>query len=74
MEVFVWNMAISFQLLFIIVSGVIFLYLRDKSFKYYGLYNIFLIIYVLSRSDTVYYGFEDLLKPIFSSEDDEMIT
>lgn len=74
MEVFVWNMAISFQLLFIIVSGVIFLYLRDKSFKYYGLYNIFLIIYVLSRSDTVYYGFEDLLKPIFGSEDAEMIT
>ena len=74
MEVFVWNMAISFQLLFIIVSGVIFLYLRDKSFKYYGLYNIFLIIYVLSRSDTVYYGFEDLLKPLFGSVDAQIFT
>ncbi|MCP2038246.1 7TM diverse intracellular signaling domain-containing protein [Chryseobacterium sp. HSC-36S06] len=61
MEMFVWNMSISFQLLFIIVSGVIFLYLREKSFKYYGLYNIFLIIYVLSRSDDVYYGFQGLI-------------
>ncbi len=58
---FVWNMSISFQLLFIIVSGVIFLYLREKSFKYYGLYNIFLIIYVISRSDDIYYGFQELM-------------
>lgn len=69
MEVFVWNMSISFQLLFIIVSGVIFLYLREKSFKYYGLYNIFLIIYVLSRSEDVYNGFQGLLTRIFGQYD-----
>ena len=69
MEMFVWNMSISFQLLFIIVSGVIFLYLREKSFKYYGLYNIFLIIYVLSRSDDVYYGFQGLLTRFFGHYD-----
>ena len=54
MEVFVWNMVISFQLLFIILSSVIFLYLREKSFKYYFLYNIFLMIYVISRHDIFY--------------------
>ncbi|MGZ8564566.1 MAG: sensor histidine kinase [Kaistella sp.] len=69
MEVFVWNMSISFQLLFIIVSGVIFLYLREKSFKYYGLYNIFLIIYVLSRSDDVYNGFQGLLTQVLGHSD-----
>lgn len=74
MEVFVWNMSISFQLLFIIVSGVIFLYLRDKSFKYYGLYNIFLIIYVLSRSDTVYYGFQDFITPLLGSAEAQDFT
>ncbi|WP_027378017.1 sensor histidine kinase [Kaistella palustris] len=54
MEVFVWNMVISFQLLFIIISSVIFVYLREKSFKYYVLYNLCLVIYVLSRSDNYY--------------------
>lgn len=58
---FVWNMAISFQLLFIIISSVIFIYLRANSFKYYALYNIFLIIYVLSRSDGIYDSFEGFM-------------
>lgn len=69
MEVFVWNMSISFQLLFIIVSGVIFLYLREKSFKYYGLYNIFLIIYVLSRHDDYYYGFQGIMMEYLGHSD-----
>lgn len=58
---FVWNMAISFQLLFIIISSMIFIYLRANSFKYYALYNIFLIIYVLSRSDGIYDSFESFM-------------
>ena len=52
-------MAISFQLLFIIISGVIFLYLKERSFKYYFLYNLCLIFYVLSRSDFFYQSFEN---------------
>ena len=51
-------MAISFQLLFIIISGVIFIYLREKSFKYYALYNLCLLLYLLTRNDDFYYGFE----------------
>lgn len=54
MDVFIWNMAISFQLLFIIISAVIFIYLREKSFKYYVLYNICISLYVLSRNDEYY--------------------
>lgn len=51
-------MAISFQLLFIIVSGVIFIYIRSRSFKYYALYNICLLLYLLSRNSDYYYQFE----------------
>lgn len=60
MSEFIWNMSVSFQLLFIVISSVIFIYIREKSFKYYALYNIFLIIYVLSRNDAYYEAFERL--------------
>lgn len=49
MEAFLWNMAISYQLLFIILSSTIFIYLREKSFRFYALYNTFLLLYMLSR-------------------------
>lgn len=68
MEYFVWNMAISFQLLFIIISGVIFIYLRANSFKYYALYNLFLGIYIISRDDTYYAILEAFITPFFSAE------
>ena len=74
MEMFIWNMAISFQLLFIIISSVIFIYLREKSFKYYALYNIFLIIYLLSRYDSVYYGFENLLAGFIGTTNSKVFT
>lgn len=61
MELFVWNMAISFQLLFLIVSGLIFIYIHEKSFKYYALYNLFLGIYILSRNDYYYNSFESFV-------------
>ena len=69
MGLFVWNMAISFQLLFFIVSGVIFIYIREKSFKYYAFYNIFLGIYILSRNDDYYYGFENFMARFLSQND-----
>lgn len=58
MEWFVWNIALSFQLLFSILSGVIFIYLREKSFKYYAFYNVFIGIYMLSRNDSNYNAVE----------------
>ena len=70
---FVWNMAISFQFLFIIVSSVIFLYLRDKSFKYYMLYNIFLLIYLLSRDDIFYNKFENSVANIIGTSNSEVL-
>ena len=68
MEYFVWNMAISFQLLFLIISGVIFIYLREKSFKYYALYNLFLGFYIVSRDDIYYANLEAFLTPFFGTE------
>lgn len=74
MEMFIWNMAISFQLLFIIISSVIFIFLREKSFKYYVLYNIFLVIYLLSRHDYGYYGFENLLATFIGNSNSIVFT
>ncbi|MBF8456028.1 sensor histidine kinase [Kaistella sp. G5-32] len=68
MEVFVWNMAISFQLLFIIVSGVIFIYISSKSFKYYALYNICLVIYLLGRNDDYYNQFQGWIAYLIGTE------
>lgn len=61
MDVFVWNMAISFQLLFVIISGVIFLYIGEKSFKFYALYCFFELVYLLSGTDFTYFGLKDYL-------------
>lgn len=61
MSEFIWSMSISFQLLFIIVSGVLYLFLRYKSFKFYSFYNIFLLVYVLTRLDANYYALEDFV-------------
>lgn len=52
-------MVASYQLLFVVISSVIFIFIRDKSFKYYALYNLTLIIYILSRNDIIYDGFVD---------------
>lgn len=68
MEYFVWNMAISFQLLFVIISGVIYIYLRKKSFKYYALYNLFLGIYIVSRDDQYYNKLETFINLFLSKE------
>lgn len=74
MEIFIWNTAISFQLLFIIVSGGIFIYVRKKSFKYYMLYNISLLIYLLSRNDHNYYAFESELGAFLGPQNAEVFT
>lgn len=52
-------MVASYQLLFVVISSVIFIFIRDKSFKYYALYNLTLIIYILSRNDFIYDAFVD---------------
>lgn len=61
MAEFIWSMSISFQLLFIIVSGVLYLYLKSQSFKYYAIYNIFLLIYIFSRLDESYDSFVNFI-------------
>lgn len=61
MEVFIWNMSISCQLLFILLSTVIFLFLKDRTFKFYALYNGFLLLYLLTRDDVTYQTIRRLL-------------
>lgn len=68
MSVFIWNMAISFQLLFIIISSAIFIYTRDKTFKFYALYNIFLTFYVLSRNEPNFSNFENFVVQFIGTE------
>lgn len=54
-------MVISYQLLFLVISSVVFIIAKEKSFKYYALYNIFLMIYIISRYDPVYDGFQNFM-------------
>lgn len=72
MDVFIWNMAISFQLLFIVISGVIFIYIGEKSFKYYVLYNICLVLYLLSRNDSNYYNFQHIISDFIGTANAEV--
>ena len=73
MAEFIWSMAISFQLLFIIISGVIYMYLKANSFKYYALYNIFLVVYVLSRLDANYNSVVDLFSSVMGKHSAEVL-
>ena len=72
MDLFVWNTAISFQLLFFIVSGVIFIYIRENSFKFYALYCFFILIYVLSGYDYNYFGLENLIGQFIGSKNSKV--
>lgn len=71
---FVWYMVISYQMLFFIVSSVIYVYLREQSFKYYALFNIFLAVYVLSRNDEVYYALESFFSRFLGAEKGVLFT
>ena len=73
-EMFIWNMAISFQLFFVIISGVIFVFVKDKSFKYYALYNLFLLLYLLSRNDEFYDQFQNAVGYFLGSHNAEVFT
>lgn len=74
MEAFLWNMVISYQLLFIVISSVVFIIAKERSFKYYTLYNIFLIIYIVSRYDSVYDGFENYVGKFLGAEKASVFT
>lgn len=67
-------MVISYQLLFIVISSILFIIAKEKSFKYYALYNIFLIIYIVSRYDTIYYGFQNYVGRFLGQENAGVFT
>lgn len=67
---FIWNTVISYLSLFLVLSASLFLYTKDKSFKYYTLYNFTLILYVLSRSEINYNFFiNNVLSSFFNHKD-----
>lgn len=67
-------MVISYQLLFLVISSVVFIIAKEKSFKYYTLYNIFLILYILSRYDSVYDAFEYYVGNFLGQENASVFT
>ncbi len=65
---FTWHMTISFLLLFFILSSSIFFYTKEKSFKYYALYNLFLIVYILTKKTSTYIPLQDFVTLKFGSK------
>lgn len=53
MYVFLWYTCISYLILFTIISGCIYFYTKERSFKYYILYNLFLILYLLTKEEHI---------------------
>lgn len=67
---FIWHAVVSYLTLFLVLSTSLFLYTKDKSFKYYAFYNFTLILYVLSKKEFIYHYFVDnILGQFFNKED-----
>ena len=66
MHEFIWNTVVAYLSLFFVLSASLYVYTKDKSFKYYTLYNFTLILYVLSRHEINYrYFINNVLSPFF---------
>lgn len=59
MHEFIWNTVVAYLSLFFVLSASLYVYTKDKSFKYYTLYNFTLILYVLSKNEINYRYFID---------------
>ena len=70
---FTWHMTISFLLLFFILSSSIFFYTKEKSYKYYALYNLFLVLYILTKKASIYVPLHDFVTMKFGSESTDNI-
>lgn len=54
---FLWHFVISALFIFLITSSIVYFHTKDQTFKYYALYNLILLVYLLS------YTPYDSLKP-----------
>ena len=66
-------MVISYELFFLVVSTVIYYNIKEESFKYYALYNIFLIVYVLSRNGVICNSARDQFAKVMSVQSAEIV-
>jgi len=66
---FIWNIVVSYLVLFLVVSIFLHLYSKEQSFKYYGLYNFTLVVYLLTKNETVYNLFLEHLSVVFNPLD-----
>lgn len=62
---FVWNIVISYLVLFLVLSISLYFYTKEKSFKYYALYNFTLVLYILSKSEYILAGFSENILSLF---------
>ena len=51
---FIWYAALSYLILFTIISGCIYWYTKEKSFKYYVFYSTFLLAYLSTKDERIY--------------------
>ena len=51
---FLWYAALSYLILFTIISGCIYWYTKEKSFKYYVFYSTFLLAYLSTKDERIY--------------------
>lgn len=69
MTILIWNITISYLVLFLVLSTSLYIYTKEKSFKYYALYNFTLIIYLISKGETVYHFVLNIFSSFFSKQD-----
>ncbi len=71
---FLWDMTISYLLLFLVLSLVLYVYTKEKSFRYYAFYNGTLISYIGTKNREFHRWFdENILGRFFSTDVSESI-
>ncbi len=66
---FFWNITVAYLLLFLVLSSVLYFYSKEKSFKYYAVYNIGVFLYLLTKTEKLYHLIQnDFLSKILNAE------
>lgn len=68
MHTFFWNMTISYLLLFLLLSTVLYFNTKSKIFKYYAFYNLGVVIYLFLKDGDIFRWTEEHFLTLFFSE------
>jgi two-component system NarL family sensor kinase len=66
---FIWNIGISYLVLFLVLSICLHIYTKEKSFKYYAYYNVTILFYLLTKKEPIYYYLLDVFQSVFNPSD-----